>query len=72
MNKEKILTDIFKKIFPDVSVFNDFTQDKEPSWDSINHMILISDIEETFNISFSLEDILNFNSFAYALKILNR
>ena len=32
------------------------------AWDSLGHMLLINEIENTFKIKFDLEDMLNFDS----------
>ncbi len=32
------------------------------AWDSLGHMLLINEVENTFNIKFNLEDMLNFDS----------
>ena len=41
-------------------------------WDSIGHMTLISNLEDTFNISIKAEDVIEFNSFKKGLKILKK
>ena len=41
-------------------------------WDSIGHMTLISELEETFNISFDTDDIVNFSSYTEGKKILSK
>ena len=41
-------------------------------WDSIGHMTLISELEETFNISFDTDDIVNFSSYQEGKKILSK
>lgn len=34
-----------------------------PGWDSLNHVLLISDIEKEFSIRFSLDELLEMQSF---------
>jgi acyl carrier protein len=41
-----------------------------PEWDSISHMILISQLEEDFNVSFETDDVIDLSSFAKAKEIL--
>jgi acyl carrier protein len=41
-------------------------------WDSISHMVLISEIEETFDISIDTEDVIDMSSFAKARKIVSK
>ena len=39
-------------------------------WDSVSHMVLISEIEETFDISIDTDDVIDMSSFAKAKEII--
>jgi acyl carrier protein len=41
-----------------------------PEWDSISHMILISQLEDDFNVSLETDDVIDMSSFAKAREIL--
>ena len=41
-------------------------------WDSIGHMGLIADIEESFDITMEMDDIIDFNSYKKGFKILEK
>jgi acyl carrier protein len=41
-------------------------------WDSISHMILISVLEETFNVSLETDDVIDLSSVGKAREILSR
>lgn len=41
-----------------------------PEWDSISHMILISQLEDTFSISIDTDDVINMSSVAKAKEII--
>lgn len=43
-----------------------------PDWDSVGHMGLITEIEDTFDIMFEAEDILGFTSFVKGIEILKK
>ena len=43
-----------------------------PQWDSITHMILISEIESTFDISIDTDDVIDMSSFAKAKEIISK
>ncbi|KAB5491501.1 MULTISPECIES: acyl carrier protein [Flagellimonas] len=43
-----------------------------PQWDSITHMILISEIENTFHIEIDADDVLEMNSFQKTKEILSK
>lgn len=53
------LTTIFRKVLSnDVLVLNDeMTANSVDRWDSLTHMILISEIERAFSIKFKLKDL---------------
>jgi len=55
---EKVIS-VFRKIFPDEKDINlSTTADDIAKWDSLNHIILIRELEEQFNIRFDLFDII--------------
>jgi len=43
-----------------------------PEWDSISHMVLISEIEDTFDISLDTEDVIDMSSVAKAKEIIQK
>ena len=43
-----------------------------PEWDSIGHMTLIGNLEETFKISMETDDIIDFSSYNKGLEILKK
>tara|TARA_B100001057_G_scaffold122569_1_gene121436 strand:- start:3901 stop:4146 length:246 start_codon:yes stop_codon:yes gene_type:complete len=62
MNKKEIrikLKDIFQNIFEDdkIELTDDLSAKDVENWDSLTHMILITEIEEKFEIKFSLKDL---------------
>ena len=53
------LTEIFRNIFEDDKIeLNESLSAKDvDNWDSLTHMLLISEIESSFSIKFSLKDL---------------
>ena len=43
-----------------------------PAWDSVGHMTLIASIEEKFNITIEIDDIINFSSYTVGIEILKK
>jgi len=41
-------------------------------WDSVAHMNLVAEIENTFNIMFATEDVIDMSSFAKAKEIVSK
>lgn len=46
--------------------------EKFAAWDSAGHMILVSALEDSFDIVLATEDILNFKTYAAGLEILQK
>jgi acyl carrier protein len=63
MNEEAILKsvqEVFRKTFdkPDLIITDSMSPGDLKKWDSLNHVILISEIEKVFNVRFGLQDML--------------
>jgi acyl carrier protein len=48
----------------DFELKDDMTAGQIRGWDSLSHMMIISEIEKRFNVKFSFSDVLNFNTMA--------
>lgn len=74
MNNKKKYIDVFKSIF-DVSeekLDETFTFNNVEEWDSLRHITLISELEDTFDVLFETDDILHFGSYENGMRILAR
>lgn len=49
-----------------------FTFKDVPQWDSVAHLSLISELEETFDVFFESEDILHYGSYENGKTILEK
>ena len=72
MTNEQQLAEIFHDALGiQTSLINDsLVYQGVPEWDSISHMVLISQIEEGFKVSLDTEDVIDMNSFSKAKEIL--
>lgn len=75
MNKEQVqkkLQDIFRDVFDDESIelFDEMTSDDVEDWDSLSHISLISDIEASFSIEFTTEEIMNTKNVGEFIRII--
>lgn len=72
-NKEKYMH-IFEEIFEvEASTLDDsFTFSQTDKWDSITHLTLITELEETFDVVFETDDILHFGGYMNGMSILKR
>lgn len=66
--------DVFKKVFElddntDVTVL---AFQETPMWDSIGHMNLVAVLEETFDVRFEIDDIIDLSSFKKGIEILSK
>ena len=62
MNNKEVtekLQEIFRDVFDDETIvlFDGMTSDDVEDWDSLSHINLISDIETSFGITFTTEEI---------------
>ena len=68
------------KYFPFLNAFNvddnslgsDLIYNAIPEWDSIGHMALIADLEDTFEISLEMDDIIDFSSYEKGIEIMKK
>lgn len=53
------LTPVFRKVFSNESLglTSELTADDVQEWDSLSHMLLISEVENTFSIKFKLKEL---------------
>ena len=62
MNRQEIfkkLNEVFSDVFDEDIVVTDATTSADiTEWDSLTHITLISEIEDTFGIKFSMKDVL--------------
>lgn len=66
------LLPVLKEVFPNCSRFDEKMTKKEISdWDSIAHLNLIIELEDTFKISFTTEEIQYIDSIEKILKLVN-
>ncbi len=72
-NTEKLTTAFSDALTIDGSMVKDsLTYQSIPEWDSISHMVLISRIEETFDVSIDTDDVIDMSSVAKAKDILKK
>ncbi|MEJ8552669.1 acyl carrier protein [Tepidibacter sp. Z1-5] len=70
--------DIYNKIFIEVfeidinKLNDDLKYNTISQWDSVGHMQLITELEESFDIMFDTDDIIDFNSYEKGKEILEK
>lgn len=67
---EQIFMDVFSVDARDLG--ESFTFQSQESWDSLAHLDLIAELEDTFDVFFDSEDILNYGSYLNGKDILRR
>ena len=48
----------------------DLKYESIPEWDSVGHMALIAELEDEFNISMEMDDIIDFSSYKKGLELI--
>jgi len=72
-NSEKLYQSFSAALAIDTSaVHEELAYQSIPQWDSISHMVLISQIEEDFGISIDTDDVIALSSVGRAKEILSK
>ena len=50
----------------------DLKYESIPAWDSIGHMSLIAELEDSFEISMEMDDIIDFSSYHKGIEIMKK
>ena len=73
MNNSEKYSKVFIKSFSiDKSKLKKLKYESIPQWDSVGHMTMIGNLEDTFKITIDMDDIIDFNSFEKGKKILKK
>jgi acyl carrier protein len=75
MEREEIITKltvIFRTVFNNQSIVisNEMTANDVENWDSLTHMLLINEVENSFSIKFKLKDLLNMKNVGELIDII--
>lgn len=67
------LNEIFSDVFDeDITVTADTTSADIADWDSLTHITLISEVEDTFHIKFSMKDVLGMKNVGEMADIIGK
>ena len=74
---EKKNIDEYNKVFVDSfkikkEKLKKLKYDSIPEWDSVGHMSMVGALEEVFDITFEMDDIIDFSSYEVGKKILKK
>ena len=73
MSHEKLRSCFSRALgIPMERVTDDLTYNTIEEWDSVGHMVVVADIESTFDVMLDTDDILNMSSVREAASILKR
>ncbi|MBD65282.1 MAG: acyl carrier protein [Halobacteriovoraceae bacterium] len=67
---DKIFCDIFELNQSDLNEKLEYNTIE--TWDSIGHMAMVAEIEDTFDITFDTDDIVNFSSYNIGKEIMGK
>ena len=72
-NKEKYDNAFISAFSLDKTKLNDdLVYESVPEWDSVGHMGMIAELEETFDIMLETDDIIDFSSYPKGKEILSK
>lgn len=67
------LAEIFASVFEvPLDVVNDIEYQSVDAWDSIGHMMMISEVEEEFGISIPMDDVIVISNFKECCEIVSK
>lgn len=67
---EEKLLEIMRSVLEDATIDTSCTQENCESWNSLHHLILVSELEEAFGIELEPEEIAEMRSFARVKEIV--
>jgi len=72
-NKEKY-NQVFINCFSvdELKLNEKFAYESVPAWDSVGHMSMIAELEDTFDIMMETDDIIDFSSYEKGKELLNK
>lgn len=70
----KELAFIFDEVFEmeDMEITEKITSDDIEDWNSLNHLTLVGEIEQAFNIKFSMQEMLDMKSVKVILDVIEK
>lgn len=71
-NKEKYNQAFMESLEVTVDELDGLEYQAVPTWDSVGHMGLVTELEDAFDIQFETDDIVDFNSYAKGIEILKK
>ena len=72
-NKEKYQGVFVSSFSIDKSQLDEkFVYESVPEWDSVGHMGMIAELEDTFDIMLEMDDIIDFSSYTVGIDILSK
>ena len=71
-NVYPVLREVFRRVFRDsgLQIEDSTTSQDVAAWDSLNHLVLISAIENEFNIKFKLRELMGMDSVGDLVRII--
>lgn len=71
-NKEKYVNAFIESLDVKEEQLEGLEYQSVPAWDSVGHMGLIAAIEDSFDIQFETDDIIEFSSYEKGIEILKK
>ena len=68
------LTEVFWKVFNNQTIVlsNELTANDVENWDSLTHMLLITEIENTFQVKFKLKELNKMRNVGDMIELINQ
>ncbi len=68
----EMIQNVFREVFnlPELEIFTEMTAKDIAEWDSFNHLNLIMRLEDTFNITFTTDEITGIRNVGHLAEII--
>jgi acyl carrier protein len=74
MDLKKVYDQVFLECFgvEESQLTAELTYQSVESWDSVGHMAMVAQLEDSFDIMLEMDDIIDFSSYTVGIEILER
>jgi acyl carrier protein len=68
------VTEVYRKVLksPDLTLSPESTADDVDGWDSLNHTILMAEVQKHFQIKFALKEVIKFKNVGDMLELISQ
>ena len=72
MDVKETLNRVFRRVFDNdaIAIYDEMTANEVEEWDSLTHINLIMEIEDEFNLKFTVDDIVDLKNVGEMIRLI--